>query len=296
MDDTAKSVAIGLFALLLLHGSLEDRARRASVREMREAFPVGGEVRARVVAEPPAYLFGNRIQILDLYGNDVSTQQLPFQQYPRSGWKGSIRTLRLHLTNSSLKGLKIDRLEAEIPDVRYDLGWALNRNRLKIRSAGTGTIDIWVSARSITEFTEKKYRQSMQDVSVEVIGDKMLVRATVRMLGARARIEANGVLKPRGGRYVELSDSSVILNGKPVDGSAAARLLSGVNPVLDVDRDFDLGSLMHIETVKIEGSQVHIHGSATVPINAASVNASAGSKAPISINSTESFGNENSGE
>jgi hypothetical protein len=81
-----------------------------------------------------------------------------------------------------------------------------------------------------------------------------------------------------------------------VDASAAARLLAGVNPVLDVDRDFDLGSLMHIETVKIEGNLVHIHGKATVPINAGSIGAASSRKIPVTTNSTESFGNESSGD
>jgi LmeA-like phospholipid-binding len=269
MDDTTKSVAIGLVAALLLHGFLQDRARQASVREMREAFPAGGEISARVVAEPPLYLFGNRIQILDLYGTGVSTDRLPFMQYPRTGWKGSIHSLRLHIKQSTLKGLSIEKLEAEIPNVRYDLGWAMNRNRLKIRSAGTGTLDIWISTDAITEFTRKKYARSMRDVQVSVIGDRMAVRGTALLMGAKAQIDVQGSLVPKAGRYVEIENPQVSLNGKLVAADAAARLISGVNPVLDVDKDFDIGNFMRVESVKVEGALVHIHGSAAVPVSGA---------------------------
>ena len=266
MDDTTKSVAIGLVAALLFHGLLENRAHHASLREMREAFLSGGELQARVVAEPPFYLFGNRIEILDLYGDGVKSEKLPFMQFPSAGWKGSISSLRLHITHSTLKGLSIERLEAVIPDVRYDLGWAINRNRLKIRSAGTGSVDLWVSTDAITEFTRKKYSQSMRDVAVTVIGERMMVRGTALMMGAKAQIEVQGSLMPRDGRYVEISNPQVILNGKPVNSDVAVRLVSGVNPVLDIDKDFDIGNFMRVQSVKIEGVLVHIHGTASVPI------------------------------
>lgn len=265
MDDTAKGVTIGLLVLLLFHGSLESRARRASERQMREAFPSGGVVRAVVHSQPPFGLYANDINTLDLYGNGVSSDPLPFVQTPRSGIKGHIRRLRLHLVDSMLKGLPISRLYAEIPHVTYDIGWAVNKNRLLIRGAGTGSIEVAISKGTIEAYALKKYQRTISDVTIELNNNTLLMDGHLLILGAKARFTLAGALVTRDGRYVDIVATSVRLNGATMDSASTQRFLNNINPILDVDRDFQLGEYVRFTRVGARDQSIIIDGIATIP-------------------------------
>ena len=110
MDDTLRNAAIGLAAFLVLHVSLEHRAKRGAERQVYESFNRTGHVRARL--EPRGW-FGletSDFWAVDVYGEDLKTDRLPFHVYPRKGWKGSIRHLRLHLKRFHAGGSAHTRL------------------------------------------------------------------------------------------------------------------------------------------------------------------------------------------
>src|SRR5438105_2149964 len=115
MDDTLRNVTFGLLAFFILHGSLEQRARRGAERQVSEIFNHTGHVEARLTPRGLLGLEAANFWAVDVYGEGVSAERLPFSVFPRGGWKGSIRHLRLHLKRFTLAGLPIRSFEADIP-------------------------------------------------------------------------------------------------------------------------------------------------------------------------------------
>ena len=121
MDDTVKTVVFGFLGMIVIHASLERRAKHDATAEVERAFQHSGTVHTRVEPRGMFGVLANRLYSIDVYGSGLKSNQLPFTTIPRNGWKGSIRHLRLHFDNLVLKGLPVDRFEADIPNVTYDL-------------------------------------------------------------------------------------------------------------------------------------------------------------------------------
>ena len=104
MDDTLRNVAIGLAAFLVLHVSLEQRAKRGAEQQVFESFNRTGHVQrpfraAWMVRTGNQRFLGGRCVRRGL--EDGSAALLC---RTRKGWKGSIRHLRLHLKRLTLAG------------------------------------------------------------------------------------------------------------------------------------------------------------------------------------------------
>ena len=152
MDDTLKTIIFGFLGTIVFHAGLEKRAERDATRQVASAFHNTGTIRSVVESRGMFGALANQLFAIDIHGSGLSTAQLPFVAFPRAGWKGHIRHLRLHFDNLTLKGLPINRFEADIPNVTYDLGHALYKDRLVIRGAGIGPASVHISAEGRTAF------------------------------------------------------------------------------------------------------------------------------------------------
>lgn len=265
MDDTVKGLTIGLLSMLVLHGFLGGRARHAAERQMRETFSGSGTIRAEVREEAPFGLFANNIHALDIYGSGVSAERLSFIQVPRSGWKGRIQHLRLHLTDSVIAGMRVARLEADIPNVTYDLGHAFYKDRLFIRTAAPGTIEVWLDQSNLATFAVRKFGRTVNSIKATLAGDRLELVGNLKLLNSATPFSVSGLLSERDGQYVDLVDPIITLNGAPVDAARAHLLMSTINPVVDVEKDLHLGKLITVQRVTVSDHQLIIEGKLTIP-------------------------------
>jgi hypothetical protein len=267
MDDTLRNLAIGLFAFLGLHGGLHERARRAAERQVSDAFAGQGSIHA-VVA--PRGFFGletNDLYEVDIDASDIQTDRIPFFIYPRSGWKGDIRYLRLRLRHFVLRNIPIREFRAVLPHVTYDLGHALYRSRLVLRGAGAGRATVILGSEGLLAFirNKKRFQQTLSDVEVAFQNNKILVsgKASVAPFGTLP-FSASGALIAREGRYLDLDPSHTVikLNGIIAPDS----LLNLINPVVDIDEDLGLKGYFQVENVVVVGDQLIVSGISTLPI------------------------------
>jgi hypothetical protein len=265
VDDTLKIVTVGFFAFLTFHASLERRAARAADSQMHESFHSTGTVRSVVESRGMFGLLANDIWSIDIYSEHQQSDRLPFYIYPKSGWKGSIRHLRLHFSEFSLAGLPIERMEADIPFATYDIGNALYKNRLVLRGAGEGPALVQVSELGLQVFIQRKYPRLMRDVHVEIATGHVTISGKLALFNGFSPFSVTGTLCPRDGRYLDLTDPVVALDGKPLDARAALALLKTINPVLDNDTDLKLGGFFHLSSVDVGQGILSIRGAATVP-------------------------------
>ena len=267
MDDTLKNVLFGFLGLMVFHASLEKRASHDATREVQEAFQHTGVVRTRVEARGLFGVYTNRLYSIDVQANDMRSDHLPFTVIPRSGWKGSIRHLRLHFHNLSLKGLVVDQFDADVPNVTYDIGRALYKDRLVIRGAGEGPAYVRIAPASLRDFIGKKYKGTISDASVSFDGHRVAISGHLLFFGASSPFAASGELEPRAGRFLDLVKPIVELNGKPLTEAATVSLLKQINPVLDIASDVDLSKFFTISRVEIGDDYVTVFGRASVPIS-----------------------------
>lgn len=265
MDDTLKILTIGFCAFLTFHASLERRAARSADSQMREAFHNTGSVRSVVEPRGMFGLLANDLWSIDIYGTHQESDRLPFYLYPKGGWKGSIRHLRLHFSSFTLAGLPIERLEADIPHATYDIGQALYKNRLVLRGAGEGPALVQVGEQGLQAFVQRKYPRLMREVHVEIGGGHVILSGKLSLFSGLSAFTAAGRLSPRGGRYIDLIDPTVEIDGKPLDTASAVALLKTINPVLDSEKDLHLGGFFRLSHVEIGEGVLSIRGTATVP-------------------------------
>jgi len=266
MDDTLKTVIFGFLGMIVFHASLEKRAQHDAARQVSASFQNTGSIRA--VTEPRG-MFGalaNHFYAVDIYGTGQSAEHLPFLAFPREGWKGHIRHLRLHFDNLTLKGLPVSRFEADIPNVTYDLGQALYKDRLVIRGAGAGSATVTIGAGGLRTFILKKYGRSLREIQVSFRDHKVVISGKILLFGAQSPFVAVGELVDRDGRYVDLTRTSVDLNGQPLSPEVAANMLKQINPVLDIAADLDLAEYLKISHVSIGASDITVFGQASIPV------------------------------
>ncbi len=265
MDDTVQNVALGLCAFLALHFSLEKRATVGAERQVREAFDNTGIVRVTAV---PRGLLGyevNDVWAVDVYAQDFTAKRLPFFVTRRGGWKGSIRHLRLHFHDFTLFALPIRGFEADVPFVTYDLGQAFYRSRLSARSAGQGPAQVTIGFEGLRLFASRKFASILSDVGISKTNENIRLTGRIRFFGIASAIVATGVLYPRAGRYLDITDAHVELDGQALSPDSTRLLLQQLNPVLDLVKDVNWGDYFRIESVRIGENAVIITGQATLP-------------------------------
>ncbi len=265
MDDTAAGIAVGLVAALLLHGSMNRRAARAAERQMSESFSGSGSIRADVREQAPFGIFGNDLWAIDIYGDHVHADSIPFTQIQRSGWKGRIHHLRLHLTDCAIAGIQFNRMDADIPSVTYDLGHALYKDRLLIRRAGSGHVQISIDQTNMELFAQKKFGKTLKNIKALLTGDHISMSGNVMVFSAGIPFLVEGRVVPRGGRYLDVSEPVVTLNGAPVEQAQAKSLLDRINPILDVKQDMHLEQFIRIQQVSSTANEMVIDGEIYVP-------------------------------
>lgn len=265
MDDLLKNLTIGLFAFLIVHRGLEDRARHDTARQVREAFDNTGSVRASVEPRGMLGLFASDVWAVDIYGKGIRAERLPFALYPRPGWKGSIRHLRLHLTDFTLAGLPIDRFEADVPFVTYDIGHALWKDRIVLRDAGTGYGVVQVGMAGLRSFLLRRYESRLSDVVIWQQNHKIYLKGSFTLFATPLPFLASGRFAPRAGRYIDLIEPTFFLNRAPATPQMTELLLKQINPALDTERDLGLRRYFTIETVEIGENGLTIRGQATIP-------------------------------
>jgi hypothetical protein len=266
MDDTLRNIAIGLGAFLAFHVVLGSRAHRSAVQQVARSFDHTGSVQVHL---RPSGLFGlelNDFATVEVDGEGVRAEHLPFFVFPREGWKGSIHHLRLRLTDMLLAGLPVTRFDADLPHVSYDIGEAFNRGRLVLRGSGSGPSQVHISPSGLRAFINRKFQKTLSDVVVEIKNGKVIVHGKVQLIGPPTDFVASGLLAARAGRFVDLVDARMTLGGATVGATLAAQLLLKFNPVLDTYEDLGLAGYFEMTRVGIGVGEVVIDGEASLPI------------------------------
>ncbi len=266
MDDTLKSVTAGLVSLVVIHGILEFKAHRVALNELHIAFPHHKETDARVREVQPLGLFSNRIRLIDLTASQVETAGIPLYQSPGGGLTGNIGHLRLHMLNSTFAGLSVSRFDADIPDVKYDVGTLVFRDRILIRGAGVGNGTVTVSEADLVGFAARKLMGLVDNCTITIINGEIRIEGVSAVSSTKSILVAQGKLTVRDGRSIQVEQLTASMDGKPIARPLVNLLANRLNPVLDTDADLHLADFIHLTDVRTLPGAVRIEGTLTIPV------------------------------
>jgi hypothetical protein len=263
MSDTLKDATVTLLGLALFAGYVANRAEHAIVHDLARTMK-GGTLNATV---HPRGLFGLLIGQADrvvVTGHGFRSDQSPFEITRGTGIRGRVRSLRFDFHDITLRGLPVRHFRAELPNVTLDIGRAFFDERIIVRAAGEGTTEAVVNGADLAVFLARKFPQ-LRNIVVDLRPGVAAVTADTGLLGAKTKIEASGRLAVRDGRFIEITDPVMKMNGKEVTPAFALNILKSINPILDTAKDIGLGDTFYATGVEAGEGTATMRGRARVP-------------------------------
>ncbi|MFN3690458.1 MAG: hypothetical protein ACK4UU_05985 [Fimbriimonadales bacterium] len=256
---------LAIFAIVLTLGrSALREIEKTAAREIRERLG-GGEIQVKIEPDGVDGLVQGRLRTLTVRARNFTLDGLPFTLTPERPQSGRIRQFVLLMENASLRGLRAERATAVIPEVRYDKGLALSRRVFRLSATGVGTCEIAVNEADLAAYLRRKYAPSLREVAVRIAPEQTTVQGVVALLGSEVRFRAVGKLVPRDGRYLDLAEVSIEIEGADLPPESTNLLRQFLNPIIDIDRDLGLYDGLSVERVQSERGRMRARGAVWIP-------------------------------
>jgi hypothetical protein len=257
---------LGIFGGLFFQADQIGRFERLAARDIRARLQ-GEEAQVRVRAtltDPISGPFGD-VHRVRISAEDFSTPGIPLFTEPHLSTRGRIRNLELHLRNFRLGGLRIERLQAHIPECRFDYNLALRRNQMRLSRSGVGTGDVELLQEDLEAFILAKYPE-IKRVRVVIADGRAQVSGYGEFIVVATNFEVDAKLEPADGVRLVLTDARITFDGEAADAASREVLLRTLNPVVDLDRDLNLHGAIHLERLILRDGRILASGRTQIPV------------------------------
>lgn len=263
MSDNLKDAGIVLFSLAMIAGFANWRAEHAIVHDLGRNVK-GGELHAYLATKGDLGTLIGQADSVVVKARGFSSDGFPLRMQRGTGLRAYVRTLKLDFQDITLHGIPVRQFQADIPRVSLDIGRAFFDERVVIRSAGEGTAEAVVESAAMRDYLQKKFPQ-FSEVVLTLTPGQARIEGDMLVLGSKSKVEAVAKLGIVDGRYVQLVEPALKLNGKPLTPAFAQSLLKSVNPVMDLEKDLGLSGYFTATEVVIGEGRVTVKGIARVP-------------------------------
>ncbi len=257
------AAAIGVS--LLFASSEVRRFERSAAADL--SSKLRGTARRVVVRTTPrglvGYLSGD-LSSATVTARDFETEELPIHAEAGGSKAGRLGTLNLKLKDFVLAGLKVDRLEASIPDCRYDFGLAKRDHRIVLTKSGIGTGKVTLSQDALGAFILYKFHE-IKSVTVHLADELIAIDGHGEFLLFSTDFKITGRLEVIGGHALQLVDAMMTFDDRSVDDASRETLLRALNPVVDLNKDLHLERAFELEGLRLDHGSLEAWGKATVP-------------------------------
>ncbi|MEN3001536.1 MAG: DUF2993 domain-containing protein [Armatimonadota bacterium] len=256
-------LAVLAILLTLGRGALRE-VEKTAAREIRQRVG-GGDIRVHIEPDGVDGLMQGRLKRLTVDASHFTLDGLPFtleEHRPKTGW---IKRFVMRLHDVSLRGLRAEWVYAEIPDVRYDRRLALRKRIFRLSATGVGHAEIVVLQGDLAAYIRRKYAPHIREVQVEITPTETRVSGAALFLGSEVRFQATGQLTPREGRFLDLAEAQIEIEGAELSPAAVEMMRQWLNPLIDADRDLGLPDGLYVEEVISEQGQMRARGKAHIP-------------------------------
>lgn len=258
--------ALGLVGGLVLWASGSVRSfENAAARDI--ASKLEGEhktvkVRAKIV--DPFRASRGDLRAVTISASHFRTDSLPLFTEPERPQTGKVGRLELDLRDVTLRGLRVERLSAKIPDCRYDFALAKREKQVRLSKSGIGTGEVLLLAKDLEAFLVHKFKE-IKTATVTLSNDRIRVEGQGQFLVVNTAFEVDAAIVVKDGVRLYLDDAKILFDGEPVDSILSSELIRILNPVLDLDADLGLSGAMQIEAITISSFGLVGRGRAQIP-------------------------------
>lgn len=256
---------LALFAIVLTlgRGALRE-VEKTAAREIQQRIG-GGEFRVQIEPDGVDGLVQGRLKTLTVRARNFTMNGLPFTLEPNRPKSGLIRQFVLHMENACLRGLRAESATAVIPNIYYDKGLALSKRIFRLSATGVGACEIVVNENDLAAYIVRKYAPYLREVTVQITPNQTVVQGVAALFVGEVRFRAVGKLAPRAGRYLDLTEMQIQIEGANLPPESASVLRQFLNPIIDIDRDLGLYDGLAVEKVQSELGKMRAIGKVWIP-------------------------------
>lgn len=211
----------------------------------------------------PEAIFGD-VASVSINAGGFHTDGLPLftePGRPRTGW---VRNLHLDLHDFSLRGLRVESLQADIQDSAFDLGLAISRRKIRLSRSGVGPGKVVLLAKDIQDFILKKFKE-VKRCSVRIDRDKIWIEGFGEFIIFKTDFMLVGRLEAQDGTKLIVNHARILFDGKVADEGAKQALLDTLNPVIDLRTDLGLFDAVRVEKITARDGRVVVAGTVKIP-------------------------------
>ncbi|MBX3118786.1 MAG: hypothetical protein KF784_06945 [Fimbriimonadaceae bacterium] len=196
--------------------------------------------------------------------SDFTLDSLPLFTEPERSQKGVLRELNLKLNNFSLGGLRIEELEAKIPDCRYDYALAISKRQIRLSKSGEGVGVVRILEEDLEAFILHKFREIKQ-VSVRIRDDYAFVEGFGEFIFIKTGFFVLAKITSPDGNRLMLTNARIVFDDGPASEAAKQALLHSLNPVVDLNKDLNLFGAITVEKISLERGVLEASGRTRIP-------------------------------
>lgn len=189
---------------------------------------------------------------------------MPLFTEPERSTRGRLGTLEIRLREFTLAGLKVESLEATVPNCRYDFGLATRRRHIAVSRTGEGTGRVVLREADVAAYARRKH-PLLRDLLVVVTEAGVRVTGRGDILMLRTGFDLNAQLVGRGSR-VEIGEATLKIGGTEATPEVRRAVVAVLNPMIDLDRDLQLAGAMTLERVVLSKGRISAEGRLRVPV------------------------------
>jgi hypothetical protein len=205
------------------------------------------------------------LSMVTIRADAFETPALPLFTEPQLSHAGKVRTLRLELSDFTLAGLHCDRLEATIPDCRFDYNLALRHHQIRLSQSGTGDGLVRIAQKDLEAYILKKFRE-IKRVSVTITPKGITVEGYGEFLVISTNFSVEATLASPDGRTIELANCKILFDGRPAEAQASRVLLDTLNPVVDLPKDLKLLDAISVKGIRLGNGYLEAWGKTKIPV------------------------------
>lgn len=193
-----------------------------------------------------------------------STAGLPLFTEPGLAANGKVRELRIELDDFVLGNLRVEHLEATIPECRFDYNLAVRKKKIRLSRSGTGVGRVRLLEKDLEAFILKKYRE-IKRVSVRIEKDRAFVSGYGEFLVIQTEFDVIARLTPVDGSKLMLTDAKVFFGERFTDQAVRDIVVQTLNPVVDLDKDLNLHGAIRVEGLTLQNGVLEAWGRTKIP-------------------------------
>lgn len=256
---------LALFAIVLTLGrGVVREIEKSAAREIRERIG-DGVFTVKITPDGVDGLAQGRLKTLTVQARDFTLNGLPFTLEPERPQSGRIKQFVLRMENAHLRGLRAESARAVIPEVYYDKSLALSKRIFRLSATGVGACEIVVNERDLAAYIIRKYAPYIREVAVQITPEQTTVQGVAALFVGEVRFKAVGRLTPRDGRYLDLADVQIQIEGANLPPESTELLRQFLNPIIDIERDLGLYDGLAVDSVVSEAGKMRALGRVWIP-------------------------------